>query len=720
MANDPYAMCPCGSGKKLKFCCGEILPDLQRAFRLRENQPEAAIRIFQDLLKKHPEKEVLVRELTSTLYECGDADQARRVALEYLKQHPDDPSVLLTLSEICLKEDGFEASRRVLHRTFQLCAKKQPSGVAYLAAIIAAEMARVGCLMSAREHLALAVRMSTGERQKNLVLQLVSFESESSLPFLFRSSYQLLPVGCSEDAAQQEMRARKLSILGCWEPAAIIYNRLADSYPTEGAIWYNMGLCQAWDGRIAEAASSLHHAATLLADFDQAVEAEALAQQIDMQLSEERYNTFSVRLNVKSLSELLTRLDNDPLITRNDTHDHQNCHHPEGTDHIAEMILLSAAVEGNHLTDASQIPESIADIDLFDVVSSEEGSGEDQISGPFVQVTAIEAALDHAIVHLRSVAGDLISTNADQEKRQIVEFERPQARPFDRRYYCPPGLSQKQFRHLASQQEPAAVEAWLQLPLAPLGGKSALDAAADPSLKTKLAASLIVMLAIASRYDQAPDLNGLRQRLGVPVPQPKEVPEKGSIAAVPAVQYERLVINRLTDSQLQEFTNRCSVLGLRQQVREGLEEVMRRPSALAEFGTRRAYLMRAAIARVEEQPELAFDCMEKARQSIESGIEAFRDHLELDIRELSYRLDDPGDEQIKPLLHRFRDRYLHKIPEIEDVIVEQLQNAGCLQLAAELEGGLAAVNAGSSSLWTPGSPESSESAGGSLWLPGQE
>lgn len=720
MANDPYAMCPCGSGKKLKFCCSEILPDLQRAFRLRENQPEAAIRIFQDLLKKHPDKDVLARELTKTLYDSGETDQARRVAVEFLKNHPDDPLVLLSLSEICLKEDGFEASRRLLHRTFQLCAKKQPGGVAYLAAMIASMMARVGSLMSAREHLALAVHMSSGERQRNLVLQLVSLESESSLPFLFRSSYQLLPVACSEDAAQQEMRARKLSILGCWEPAAIIYNRLADSYPTEGAIWYNLGLCQAWDGRIAEAASSLHHAATLLQDFDQAVEAEALAQQIDMQLSEERYSTVFVRLNVKSLSELLTRLDNDPLIRRNDTHDHQHCQHIEGTSHVAEMILLSSAVEGTDLKDASQLPESIADIDVFDLISSESASAEDGVTEPFLQVTAIESALDQAIVHLRSVAGDLISTSADQEQREIVEFERPQARPFDRRYYCPPGVSQKHFRHLVSQQEPTAIEAWLQLPLAPLGRKSALEAASDPSLKVKLAASLIVMLAIASRYDQAPDLNSLRQRLGVPIPQPKEIPEKSSIAAVPAVEYERLVINRLSDGQLQEFINRSSVLGLRNQVREGLEEVLRRPSALSEFGSKRAYLMRAAIARIEEQPELTFACLEKVREAIEPGIDSFRDHLELDIRELSYRLDDPSDEQIKPLLHRFRDRYLHKIPEIEDVIVEQLENAGCIELASELEGGLAAVSAGSSSLWTPGSEERSGSGGGSLWLPGQE
>jgi len=717
MANDPYAVCPCGSGKKLKFCCGEILPDLQRAFRIRDNQPEAAIRIFSDLLKKYPDKDILVRELTSTLYENGQIEDARKVAVTFLKNHPDHPGVLLSLSEICLKEDGFEPSRRILHRTFQLCARTQPLGIAYLASMIAAAMARTGCLMSAREHLALAVRMSSGERQKNLVLQLVSFESESSLPFLFRSAYQLLPIACSEEAAQQETRARKLSVLGCWEPAAILYNRLADSYPTEGSIWYNMGLCQAWDGRISEAAASLHHAATLLHDFDQAIEAEALAQQIDSQLSEERYNTFSVRLSVRSMSEFLTRLETESTIRRNDSHDHNDCHHPDGTGHVAEMVILTSAISAEELTEPSQVPESIADLDLYDIVDAEQAATQ-EISEPFVTVTSTDSFLDTALVKLRSVAGDLILTNADQEKREVIEFERPQARPFDRRYYCPRGLSQKNFRHFVRQLEPVAVESWLQLSQPALGGKSALEAASEDSLKTKLAASLLVLLSVASRYDQAPDLDALRQRLNLPARQSREMPANAAIAAVPAIQYERLSVTQLSDGQLQEFTNRCSVLGLRNQVRAGLDEIIRRPSAIKEFGARRVYLMRAAIARVEEQPDFAFECLELARQAVEPGTEAFRVHLELDIRELSYRLDDPTDAKLRQLLHKFRDRYLHKIPEIEDVIVEQLEHAGCPELVSELEGGLAAISSGSGSLWTPGAEASSES-GGQLWLPGQ-
>ena len=140
MANDPYSSCPCGSGKKLKFCCGDFLPDLQRAFRLRENQPEAAVKMFRDLLRKHPDKDVILRELTLTLNELGLTAEARQEIASFLKAHPDQPTALLAMAEISLQEDGFEASRRILHRTFQICARSQPAGISFLASIVAAEM----------------------------------------------------------------------------------------------------------------------------------------------------------------------------------------------------------------------------------------------------------------------------------------------------------------------------------------------------------------------------------------------------------------------------------------------------------------------------------------------------------------------------------------------------------------------------------------------------
>jgi hypothetical protein len=42
MAIDPYSPCPGGTGKKIKFCCSELMGDLEQIERLTEGQQYAA------------------------------------------------------------------------------------------------------------------------------------------------------------------------------------------------------------------------------------------------------------------------------------------------------------------------------------------------------------------------------------------------------------------------------------------------------------------------------------------------------------------------------------------------------------------------------------------------------------------------------------------------------------------------------------------------------
>ena len=62
MALDSYSLCICGSGKKLKFCCQDVLPELSRVSTLRENQPEVALELLRSLQKRFPDKESVSRE----------------------------------------------------------------------------------------------------------------------------------------------------------------------------------------------------------------------------------------------------------------------------------------------------------------------------------------------------------------------------------------------------------------------------------------------------------------------------------------------------------------------------------------------------------------------------------------------------------------------------------------------------------------------------------
>ena len=55
MALDSYAPCPCGSGKKFKWCCQPIHEDVAKAMRLEnEGQHEAALRAMDEVVAKHP------------------------------------------------------------------------------------------------------------------------------------------------------------------------------------------------------------------------------------------------------------------------------------------------------------------------------------------------------------------------------------------------------------------------------------------------------------------------------------------------------------------------------------------------------------------------------------------------------------------------------------------------------------------------------------------
>ena len=65
MAFDSYSICPCGTGKKIKFCCPELLGELEQLDRLVEgDQTEAALEQVIRLLEKHPKKACLLATRT--------------------------------------------------------------------------------------------------------------------------------------------------------------------------------------------------------------------------------------------------------------------------------------------------------------------------------------------------------------------------------------------------------------------------------------------------------------------------------------------------------------------------------------------------------------------------------------------------------------------------------------------------------------------------------
>ena len=90
---DVYDLCPCGSGKKLKFCCAGIIDEMTKINRLQANdQPRQALASIEKIEKSNPDNPWVGTVHAEILLSLGQVDEAQARLEHLLKQHP-GPSV---------------------------------------------------------------------------------------------------------------------------------------------------------------------------------------------------------------------------------------------------------------------------------------------------------------------------------------------------------------------------------------------------------------------------------------------------------------------------------------------------------------------------------------------------------------------------------------------------------------------------------------------------
>jgi len=92
---DPYSPCPGGCDKKIKFCCPELVGDLEQIDRLIEgDQIAAALEQTQRLAEKHPGKACLLATQTKLELAARKYGAAAATSATFLAAHPDNPLAL--------------------------------------------------------------------------------------------------------------------------------------------------------------------------------------------------------------------------------------------------------------------------------------------------------------------------------------------------------------------------------------------------------------------------------------------------------------------------------------------------------------------------------------------------------------------------------------------------------------------------------------------------
>ena len=710
---DPYAPCPCGSGKKVKFCCHAILNEMAKIERLQENnQPHMALQLIDKLLKDHPDNGWLVTQRAMALFNDEEFVQARDGLIPFLRKDPEHPLANALLAIAVSQSESIEKSKKVIHRAFLKSMNAEPQIVAILAGKLVSHYLEIGQDMAARQHMAIVLRLGNDEERQRTLMAMLELDSDSSVPYPLRGGHPLPNYDPPEEVQTVFKKAQRLYVHGCFAEAADLLDSITEKDAQAPELWHTIGLMRAWDGDETRAAEALHQAAKLYDDFDRAVDLETIAQLLDRRQKENAVVSRMKTYETESLSKLLTRLDNEDRLSRVPMVDDR-----AGIAAAYDILdrVLPTESELENLT-IETVPRSIGRLTLIDKL--------DPSSPALAHVTAIEGErLDQSVEIFEKSTGELVSKfeseDDDEEDSDIVGWYSKDELALTESAFFPP-KTPAQVRESLRRQfvERSINETWMTSPQQALKDKSPKDAVGVEELKIPLSAAVCVFDAFLDRRDIILDQRELRDELKLPHPQTIPAKEDLDLNTLTVAQLQRLELDGMPDELFDLVMQRALVVKHCGHGYQTLTEFLSNRPALVSSKpdeADQAYRTLAEICTRSLREEEALKWIHEGFENAKAQDAPFEARLMWKMQELQFRAKNLEDPQLKPLLLELWNHYGGKLPIVRERLTEFVR---ALEIDAPWENAIVtpdSISDGGAG-WTA-ETEETVSTEKKLWLP---
>jgi tetratricopeptide (TPR) repeat protein len=539
---DLYEPCPCGSGKKFKWCCQPIYVGINHAWEQEAGgQHEAAQRILDQVVAENGGNPEAWGQKARLLFAHGKTEEAEAALQKAFDINPNYPFGLLLRASFRFQEGEIPGALLLARRAVAAYAPEARPYLAEAYFIISECEMRLNRPVAARAALRLVTYLTPGDPDLQKSFDGL-FGPEGRLPECARREYAFRSPAPGADRDRRAAWDRALAgarspRLGELPP---LFEGLTQSDPTDSAAWFNLGLSRAWLGENPTALEALDRCLDLEQDDSAATTAAALAEVLRCgQGMEEqcdyREHAFALPVrNPEPISQLLREwFEAGRLVSLPNQ--------PEGVFMalVLELTTVSLITVGSPAADVGRLAGYLVLVGNMMQVTS-------PLKEPF------ERLRDEMRQKLALGLGEL------QERQAPIQFHDVVAEALI--FPLKKGDSEDRvLTHAQTYYE----EKWIHQPRRSLMGTPPVDAAASPRLRRRLL-GVIQFIQDCSKFSMLGgyDFDRLRRKLGLLTgPAPAAAPATQGAAPTPAAvdisamgaaELGRLDTGTLSDAQLEQ------------------------------------------------------------------------------------------------------------------------------------------------------------------------
>lgn len=711
MPIDAYSVCPGGTGKKIKFCCPDFLPELEKIDRMVEGEQFLACCQHIDHLQQSEKPRACLMAIKAMLLRATNQfDAAQAHVADFTQKYPENCIAWAESAILAAAGESGHAAMPKLQNAI-LFMGKQMQGRVYDAIDAVAEiLVEEGDWLAGRALWRLQTMVAPDDQHPMEKLMLLNRSAE--IPLLMKSEPPLVP--CPAEAPWKARFEEAMSSLQLarWQQAAQQLAGLAQDVPDAPAVWLNLAVVRGWLADDEGAIEAWRKYAALQIPLEDAVEAEALAMMLSKDPLGDSLNWVRLSWSVRESERLQEILLSDRRIVQV-PFDPSSLAEADGPPpRMVCLVLDRPVVETAEGLTLSLMPRVLGQAMLYGKQTDREARFELQ------GLTAWD--VEAAKTMLGELGADTVESGPQE---QIMGQTSASHQLLVHRWHPPREASREQLDPLAAEyQRQVLLERWPDLPLGILGGRSPRDAAADPANHIRLLAAIVVLDHWCERIPGSLDLNELRSRLGLPVLGPID-PAPQAVESMSLMRLGRVNVESLSDQDLLVGFRRAILFRAWSAVRKFSQAIVARPSFTDRPERFQAYSMLAQSA--ENFTEAMAHVDEGRRESQAAG----RSCASWDLLELSFRFARGEAHEAMRLVQHVESQHMQE-PGVAQTLTRMLVDVGLLNPDGtparmgprqEAAGPMAAEAPAEERgrLWTPGGEQPpSGGGGGKLWTPG--